>query len=1082
MRDRHPADHPPRDATAVRISVDMAAHSPTAPLLTEEIPEALIAPELEHRTVNDLLPVVVWTARPDGSVDYANQFWLSYTGLTLDQTQGWGWTSVLHADDLERVKGIWGQSLQTGEPVEVDYRVRRAADGVYRWFLVRGRPLRDAQGRVIKWFGTLTDIEDQKCLEDQRARLLVQEQLARGAVEEALQARDVSLRSLAASEEQYRLLAEVMYQCIWTAGANGQTDYVNQHWCTYSGMTLEESLGQGWAKVLHPDDAPRCYAAWTQAVQTGQVFECEYRMKRADGVYRWFLGRCMPARDPAGTIVKWLGTATDIDAQKQAERALRARDRQSALTAEIALALNEATDVAAMAQKCCTILLKYLEAAFVRLWTLPEGSDTLELRASAGMYTRLNGQYSRIPVGHFRVGLIAQERTPILINNVIGDSRIPDQDWARREGMVAFAGHPILIGDRLLGVVAFFAQHPLEPDVISLLGLVSDALALGIQRLLTEEERDRLLVREQEARAEAETAVRISEEARRALHASEAQLRDAVRWLDLAEKAGGIGTWEVRIADDTARGSPHCFALFGRESRTEPVSNTEWLSWVHPEDRERLGRETRELVFGRPTGPVDYRAIWPDGSVHWFSSKGQAYFSAAGMPERILGALVDVTERKEAERALKRRENTLRRHNAVITELARDPEFFSDDLAAVFRRATEAAARTLGVERAAVWLFNPERTAVICRDLFEAHSARHSTGLVLEPAAFPRFFEALAQGQPVAAADARTDPRTREFTASYLEPIGIASLLATAIRLQGQDVGVLSCAHVGPGRRWSAEEQGFAASLVSLLAVALETYERRRAEERVVARTRDLEIARDEADRANRAKSEFLSRMSHELRTPLNSIIGFTGIMLMGLPGPLNDEQRKQLGMVSSSSKVLLALINDLLDLAGIEAGKIATHLEWFTLQPVIEEVVASLAPQLGAKGLQLVKEVPAAPIRLHSDRKKCYQVLLNLLNNAVKFTERGSVNVACRCQADRVEVSVTDTGIGIKPENLPLLFEAFRQLDGSARRRYEGSGLGLHLCRRLAGLLGGAIAVESEFGKGSRFTLSLPLTPEPTP
>jgi signal transduction histidine kinase len=200
----------------------------------------------------------------------------------------------------------------------------------------------------------------------------------------------------------------------------------------------------------------------------------------------------------------------------------------------------------------------------------------------------------------------------------------------------------------------------------------------------------------------------------------------------------------------------------------------------------------------------------------------------------------------------------------------------------------------------------------------------------------------------------------------------------------------------------------------------------------------------------------------------------------MGLPGPLNDEQKKQLNMVSSSSKLLLALINDLLDLSGIEAGKVTTHWEWLTLQPVIDEVAASLAPQIGQKGLQLIKDVPPEPIRLRSDRKKCYQILLNLLNNAVKFTERGSVTIACRRCADQVDVSVIDTGIGIKAENLPLLFEAFRQLDGSARRRYEGSGLGLHLCRRLAGLLGGEIRVESEFGKGSRFTLSLPWSLEP--
>src|SRR5262249_37150753 len=163
----------------------------------------------------------------------------------------------------------------------------------------------------------------------------------------------------------------------------------------------------------------------------------------------------------------------------------------------------------------------------------------------------------------------------------------------------------------------------------------------------------------------------------------------------------------------------------------------------------------------------------------------------------------------------------------------------------------------------------------------------------------------------------------------------------------------------------------------------------------------------DEADRANRAKSEFLSRMSHELRTPLNSIIGFTGIILMGLPGPLNDEQKKQLGMVSSSAKLLLALINDLLDLSGIEAGKIQTNREWLTLQPLIDEVAASLAPQIAQRGLELVREFPAEPLRLHSDRKKCYQIILNLLNNAVKFTERGRLTVACRRRGDWVDVSV---------------------------------------------------------------------------
>jgi signal transduction histidine kinase len=195
----------------------------------------------------------------------------------------------------------------------------------------------------------------------------------------------------------------------------------------------------------------------------------------------------------------------------------------------------------------------------------------------------------------------------------------------------------------------------------------------------------------------------------------------------------------------------------------------------------------------------------------------------------------------------------------------------------------------------------------------------------------------------------------------------------------------------------------------------------------------------------------------------------------------LNDEQKKQLGMVSNSAKLLLSLINDLLDLSGIEAGKIDTHCEWLTLQPVIDDVAASLAPQIAQKGLELVGDCPAEPVRLHTDRKKCYQIVLNLLNNAVKFTEHGRITVACRHCQERVEVSISDTGVGIKAEDMQLLFEAFRQFDNSACRRYEGSGLGLHLCRRLAKLLGGEIRATSEYSKGSCFTLSLPWTPEPT-
>jgi PAS domain S-box-containing protein len=284
----------------------------------EERPVGVREGEVAPFALTDLVPCVVWTSRPDGWVDYANPFWLRFTELTLEQTYGWGWQAALHPEDVPRMMDVWTRSLQSGEQVDIAYRVRRAADGVYRWFLARGVPVRDTEGHIIKWFGTLTDIDEQKRLEEERAGLLVREQKARAELEAALRARDETLQALAAKEEQYRVLAEVMPQCIWTAGPDGQTDYVNQHWCEFSGLDPTESLGAGWAAALHPDDAPGCFAAWTRAVGTGEVFEAVYRLRRSDGAYRWFLGRGLPVRDPQGRIIKWLGTATDIDDRKKA--------------------------------------------------------------------------------------------------------------------------------------------------------------------------------------------------------------------------------------------------------------------------------------------------------------------------------------------------------------------------------------------------------------------------------------------------------------------------------------------------------------------------------------------------------------------------------------------------------------------------------------------------------------------------------------------------------------------------------------------------------------------------------------------
>src|SRR5438309_1873070 len=228
---------------------------------------------------------------------------------------------------------------------------------------------------------------------------------------------------------------------------------------------------------------------------------------------------------------------------------------------------------------------------------------------------------------------------------------------------------------------------------------------------------------------------------------------------------------------------------------------------------------------------------------------------------------------------------------------------------------------------------------------------------------------------------------------------------------------------------------------------------------------------------AMQAKDRFLASMSHELRTPLNAIIGFTGTLLMKLPGPLNADQEKQLRTVQTGANHLLALINDLLDLAKIESGKVELTVGPADCKDVVEEVAASLRPQAEAKGLEFTVTASRG-LTTRSDRRALSQIVINLTNNAIKFTERGSVRLNAERREENgnktLQISVEDTGIGIRPEDKKKLFGAFTQVDDSANRRYEGTGLGLHLSQRLAEALEGRIEVKSEYGKGSTFTLVL--------
>lgn len=222
-------------------------------------------------------------------------------------------------------------------------------------------------------------------------------------------------------------------------------------------------------------------------------------------------------------------------------------------------------------------------------------------------------------------------------------------------------------------------------------------------------------------------------------------------------------------------------------------------------------------------------------------------------------------------------------------------------------------------------------------------------------------------------------------------------------------------------------------------------------------------------------ESAFLAAMSHELRTPLATILGFTGLLLEGRSGPLNEAQRHQLESVDEAAKRLLDLVNDVLDLAKARSGLLEIGREEFDLGLSIGAVVGEAGPKAAAKGLALRVEVEEGAKRALGDRKRAEQALRHLLNNALKFTDSGSIEVAARRVASGIEVSVSDTGIGIAEEELSLLFRPFKQLDSGWARRYGGAGLGLSLAKSLVEAMGGSMAVSSKKGVGSRFGFSLP-------
>jgi len=549
-----------------------------------------------------------------------------------------------------------------------------------------------------------------------------------------------------------------------------------------------------------------------------------------------------------------------------------------------------------------------------------------------------------------------------------------------------------------------------------------------------------------------------------------ASWQTAKGWLFVAASAAFVFLLSLRAAkrEKAARESEGDLLVI-TDSLPGPVSrvdshgrylfaNAAYTEWFGLTPSQVIGRTQRDVLgeelYGRIAPHVrraldgtrvQYKAPThsPDGKVRWGLVTLIPDFGEAGDVEGHFTVVLDVTEREEERLA---RAETEERYRRLVEGAADAILVYQDNRVTL---VNEAAVRLYGAD---------SRDELIGRDWhdFVDTPDHYVVGEQLE---------GLRQGEEL------TEPL--QLSICRLDG-GRVPVEVSASRFQdGDDVSL----HIIV-RDISARKEAETA-LLEL---------NRELEERVAARTEDLEIARERAEAADQLKSLFLASMSHELRTPLNSIIGFTGVLLQELPGPVNEEQRKQLEIVQRASRHLLALINDVLDISKIEADELRLESRDYDLAAVVMEAAEMVQPKAHEKKLGFRLEISEGLEHAVGDAHRLRQVLTNLLGNAVKFTHTGEVTVTAGIELETsplpdteggvARIDVGDTGIGISADDQAEIFHPFSQIGTEENPAVEGTGLGLAISRRLARLMGGEILVHSEPGKGSTFTLYLPLRP----
>lgn len=845
------------------------------------------------------------------------------------------------------------------------------------------------------------------------------------------------------SEARFRSLMTATAQMIWTTDPAGNVIEDQPAWRAYTGQSYEQIKGAGWGEALHPEDRHGVLTAWQQATASRSFYTIEYRVRRYDDEYRHFAVRGVPVLDPDGHIREWIGACMDITARKQAEDRERNRSRiLESLVAEISL-------IQILELIAESVEREDPEAICSILLLDAEGKHLLH-GAAPSLPEFYNQAIHGLEIGDGvgSCGTAAFTKQRVIVEDVLAHPFWAKfRELAQKANLRSCWSEPILTTTgQVLGTFAIYHSQPRSPgsEDITRLKSAADLAVLAIARKRTDEE----LVQYREHLEQ--LVVERTKELEAAQMAALSLMQDANQQRQRLVQA----TEQLRLLLDSTAEAIYGIDLNGNCTFCNPAC-LRFLGYTQTD--ELIGKNMHGLIHHtRSDGtafPVEacriYQAFWQgkgshvDDEVFWRADGTSFPAEYWSYPQSRDGQIVGavVTFVDITER--KRDEEALREKNQELDQ------FFTLSLDLLCIADTEGYFRRLNT----TW-----------EDVLGFSRDELMTGKFLDfihPADVDATLSAVAElSKKIPVTGFVNRYRHRDGSFRWLE--------------------------------WRAASDG------KLIYAAAHDITGQREYEEALRR------AKEAAEAANRAKSDFLANMSHELRTPLNAVIGFSEVLSDRYFGDLNDKQAQYVRDISESGQHLLSLINDILDLSKVEAGKVELELSKVGLKNLLENSLVMIKEKAYKHSLNLSIEMEkgAEELTVTADERKLKQIIYNLLSNAAKFTpDGGSITVRAglvrssesgvgswgegafqrRIQglalySDFIEISVKDNGIGLSPEDQEKIFDTFYQVVEAQKGKPAGTGLGLSLVKRFVEMHGGKIRVESEgLGKGSTFTFIIP-------